>query len=255
MAGSGARSRVPENWYDPVAEALGALGAETREHGRLVLENNWKLDTGEADKVQETQHALPDWLAQPAPKITKPPRPISPSDLGGDHTIAGASPAPDALLRGTQIHTLLEHLVDVPPDDRIAATQTLLETPLEGVVQEALAVLKAPALAAVFASETLREVPLSATLPEVGLISGRIDALFLGDTILAVDFKSNPQVPETPEDIPEGFLRQMAAYGAALAQVYPDREIKTAILWTATQSLMEVPAHFCDAALKRAAGA
>jgi len=72
---------------------------------------------------------------------------------------------------------------------------------------------------------------------------------------LAVDFKSKRQVPEGPEAIPEGFLRQMAAYGAALAQVYPDREIKTAILWTATQSLMDVPARLRDAALNRAAGA
>ncbi len=255
MAGSGTRSRVPENWYDPVAEALGALGAEARENGRLVLENNWDLDTGEAVKALENQVELPNWLSQVAPQVIKPPRPKSPSDLGGEHTVAGAAPEPDALLRGTQIHTLLEHLVDVPTNDRQAIAHKLLETPLKGVVQEALAVLEAPALAAVFAPDALREVPLSATLPEVGLVSGRIDALILGDTIMAVDFKSNPQVPEGPEGIPEGFLRQMAAYGAALAQVYPDRKIETAILWTATQSLMEVPARLRDAALNRAAGA
>ncbi|HIP23027.1 MAG TPA: double-strand break repair helicase AddA [Rhodobacteraceae bacterium] len=255
MAGSGDRKRVPENWYDPVAEALSALGAETRENGRIVLENNWQLETGEALEAAQTKVALPDWLSQPAPQVIKPPRPKSPSDLGGEHTIAGAIPEADALLRGSQIHILLEHLGGVPEGSRKAAALKLVETPLSGVIDEALAALKAPALAAIFAPETLREVAVSALLPDIGPISGRIDALLIGDTILAVDFKSNPQVPAEPEGIPEGFLRQMAAYGAALAQVYPDREIKTAILWTATQSLMEVPARLRDAALKRAAGA
>jgi len=255
MAGSGDRKRVPENWYDPIAEALGALGAAPREHGRLVLENNWELETGEALKTLKTNVALPDWLSQPAPKVIKPPRSKSPSDLGGAHTISGATPAADALLRGSQIHTLLEHLGNMPEDGREVAAKKLLETPLAGVVDEALKVLNAPALAAVFAPETQHEVAVSAVLPDIGPISGRIDALLIGDTILAVDFKSNPQVPETPEAIPEGFLRQMAAYAAALSQVYPDREIKTAILWTATQSLMDVPTQLRDAALKRAAGA
>ncbi len=254
LAGSGDRKRVPENWYDPVAEALTALGAEPREKGRLVLENNWEPETGEAVAVEKPEIALPDWLATPAPKPVKPPRPQSPSELGGAHTIAGAVADADALLRGTQIHILLEHLVDVPEGARQAEALRLLPTPLAGVVEEALTVLQAPDLAHIFAPDTLREVPVSATLPEIGPISGRIDALRLGPGILAVDFKSNPQVPATPEAIPEAFLRQMAAYGAALALVYPEREIKTAILWTATQTLMEVPAQLRDAALNRAAG-
>ncbi len=255
MAGSGDRKRVPENWYDPVTEALSALGAETEASGRIVLENNWTLETGDAVEVIKPEVNLPDWLSEAAPKPVKPPRAKSPSDLGGEHSIAGATPDENALVRGDQIHTLLEHLTEVPKEGRAAKAQTLIGAPLPGVVKEALAVLDAPDLAAIFAPDTLREVPLTATLPEIGPISGRIDALLIGDTILAVDFKSNPQVPTSAQAIPEAFLRQMAAYGAALAQVYPDREIKTAILWTATQSLMDVPAQLRDAALKRAAGA
>lgn len=255
MAGSGDRKRMPENWYDPVAEALAALGATTKANGRLVLENNWALEAGEAVDSVKTELHLPDWLADVAPKPIKPPRAKSPSDMGGEHTVTGAIPDENALLRGDQIHTLLEHLADVPNGVRKAKAHALISTPLPGVIEEALAVLQAPDLATIFAINTLREVPFAATLPEIGPVSGRIDALLVGNTILAVDFKSNPHVPETPEDIPEGFLRQMAAYGAGLAQVYPDREIKTAILWTATQSLMYVPAQLRDEALKRAAGA
>jgi len=255
MAGSGDRKKVPENWYDPVEEALQALGATVDGAGRLVLENNWALEKGEAVQAAKTTVSLPDWLVAPAPGVIKPPRAKSPSDLGGEHTVAGAMADADALLRGAQIHTLLEHLAKVPEAARAAKARALISAPLQGVIEEALAVLQAPGLAAVFAPDTLREVPFSATLPEIGLVSGRIDALLVGDTVLAVDFKSNPQVPAMPEAVPEGFLRQMAAYGAGLALVYPDREIKTAILWTASQTLMDIPAPLLDAALKRAAGA
>ena len=255
LAGSGDRKRVPENWYDPVAEALEALGAEIRESGRRVLENNWQLGTGEVESEAEQAVKAPAWVAAPALKVVKPPRARLPSDLGGAHTVNGAMADENALLRGEQIHTLLENLADVPEGERAAAAARLVEAPLAGVVTEALKTLSAPALARVFAPETLREVAVSADLPELGPVSGRIDALLVGDAILAVDFKSNPQVPTTSAEIPEAFLRQMAAYQAALVQIWPDKEIKTAILWTATQSLMEVPAQLCDAALNRAASA
>ncbi len=259
MAGCGDRKQAPENWYDLAAEALAALGAAPREQGRLVLENNWHPEQADPQNTEENQEkaaiAVPSWLHRPAPAVGKPPPARSPSDLGGAHTVSGAEPAEGALMRGTQIHTLLEHLAGVPERQRPARAQALLEAPLEGVIEEALKVLKTPALADIFAADTLREVPVAATLPGIGPIAGRIDALRIGQAILAVDFKSNPQVPVRPEDIPEGFVRQMAAYGAALALVYPGREIKTAILWTAGQSLMEVPPHMRDAALKRAAGA
>ena len=59
--------------------------------------------------------------------------------------------------------------------------------------------------------------------------------------VLIVDFKTNSRVPERPEDVPEGLLRQLGAYASALAQVYPGRRIETAILWTATAALMDIP--------------
>ncbi|MDE3121313.1 MAG: hypothetical protein KGK00_06010, partial [Paracoccaceae bacterium] len=63
---------------------------------------------------------------------------------------------------------------------------------------------------------------------------------------------TNAVVPNRPEDVPDGILRQMRAYAAALAQVYPDRAIETAILWTRTASLMTLPQHLVSAALAAA---
>lgn len=255
IAGSGDRKIDRENWYDKVSGALTTLNASPDPQGRMVLENNWISQTGAPERRAMIRPDLPDWLSRPAAKIAKPPRPKSPSDLGGAHSIEGTIPQKDALLRGTQIHTLLEHLPRLPESARKAAARKLVASPLDGVVDEALSVLSTPALAPVFGPTSLREVAISATLEGIGPIFGKIDALLVGEAVFAIDFKTNPQVPERPEAVPEGFLRQLASYRAALAQVYPGREIKTGLLWTTTRSLMEIPAHLCDAALNRAANA
>ncbi len=57
---------------------------------------------------------------------------------------------------------------------------------------------------------------------------------------MAVDFKTNTLIPGRPEDTPEGLLRQMGAYRAALVQIFPDSAVDTAILWTRTAELMHL---------------
>jgi len=255
IAGSGARTKGADNWYDPAFDAALALGGETGPDGRMLLENNWELVTAASNVTVSSKIEPPRWLAENAEKAIKPPRPRAPSALGGAHTILGATPDENALLRGEQIHTLLENLAKLASDAREKAANLLFDAPLQGVVEEALTTLSHPDLAAIFAPDTLFEVPISATLPGIGPIQGRIDALLVGEEILAVDFKSNPQVPESANETPEAFLRQMAAYGAALHEIWPEKTIKTAILWTATRQLMEIPSHLLDAALKRAASA
>jgi ATP-dependent helicase/nuclease subunit A len=85
---------------------------------------------------------------------------------------------------------------------------------------------------------------------------GVIDRLIVEDTrVLAVDFKTNAAIPDTPDTVPEGLLRQMGAYAAMLAPLYPDRRIDTAILWTRTATLMPLPHDLVSAALARATGA
>ena len=114
--------------------------------------------------------------------------------------------------------------------------------------------LDKPALAPLFASDALVEVPISAPLGAQRL-HGVIDRLILApDHILAVDFKTNAELPDRPEDTPEALLRQMGAYAHALALLYPDRRIDTALLWTRTATLMPLPHALVSAALARATG-
>ena len=97
------------------------------------------------------------------------------------------------------------------------------------------------------------EVPVLARL-DGRQISGAIDRLIVTpERILAVDFKSNRVVPNDAADIPEGILRQLGAYEAALTQIWPDRPVEVAIIWTRTAQLMPVPCNIVRAALQRAA--
>ena len=134
--------------------------------------------------------------------------------------------------------------------------ETVTDAELPAVLAEVEQVLDAPALRPLFAPDALAEVEITATLPDLdhARIHGTIDRLIVTpERVLAVDFKSNRVVPDRPEDTPEGLLRQMGAYAAALKQVYPDRQVDIALLWTRDARLMEVPCDLAMAAMRRAA--
>jgi ATP-dependent helicase/nuclease subunit A len=117
---------------------------------------------------------------------------------------------------------------------------------------EAARVLDDPVFAWLFAPGTLAEVEISAALPlGPGLRAlGAIDRLVVArDRVVAVDFKTNAVVPERPEDVPEGILRQLGAYEAMLREVYPGRTIETAVLWTRRATLMTLPPEIVRYAL------
>ena len=46
--------------------------------------------------------------------------------------------------------------------------------------------------------------------------------------------------PATEAEVPPLYLRQLSAYRAALAQIYPDREIRCALLWAEGPRLIPI---------------
>jgi ATP-dependent helicase/nuclease subunit A len=83
-------------------------------------------------------------------------------------------------------------------------------------------------------------------VPVVGLIGGyamsaQIDRLAVTeDRVLIVDYKTLRPPPAAEEKVAPIYLRQLAAYQAALARIYPDREIRCALLWTEGPRLMPI---------------
>ncbi|OYU38053.1 MAG: double-strand break repair helicase AddA [Pseudorhodobacter sp. PARRP1] len=243
-------------WYRLVQQGMQAAAAEAIADGALRHSfGNWPETLSKQALISPNLLDLPDWALQPAITPDRPEQPLSPSDLGGAKVMPGevdGSGEEAAKARGTALHLLLEHLPNTKRADWPTLGAALIPDALQraAVLPEAEAVLSA--LPMIFAAEALAEVTLTARLNGQPMI-GTIDRLLIGpDHILAVDFKSNHRTPSTPAEVPEGILRQMGAYATALAQIYPNHRIETAILWTRTATLMLLPPDIVRAAMQRA---
>jgi ATP-dependent helicase/nuclease subunit A len=267
VCGAGKPPQKPETWYNLVREGLIKAGAVTCDFGPngegLSLRNEHWVDHVDAPRraAQDAEITKPDWAVAPAAAPVRPARPVSPSDLGGAKVMPGDEGLDSdlAMLRGTRIHSLLEHLPARDRADWQRLAQRLLtsgpepagDAEIADCLAEAEAVLTAPALADIFRPDDLTEVAVTAPLEALGgrVIDGIIDRLIvLPDRIIAVDYKTNAVVPETVAQVPDGLLRQMGAYVLALRQIYPDRRIEVGILWTKTATLMTLPHNIVIAA-------
>jgi ATP-dependent helicase/nuclease subunit A len=252
-----------DSWYEKVSAGMTRLGAVPyRIHGGDGL----RLERGDWTGAAQTGAPAPDRHVAPlaayfhthATMSVDPPDPLSPSDLGGAKALPGDSGQDEdtAKLRGSHIHALLEYLPALPEAEWPgAATRILPGAPdLDELLDEASRSIRAKALAPLWGNGALPEVGITADLPGLGRLQGVVDRLILTEgAALIVDFKSNALVPDTPDACPEGLLRQMGAYAAMAAQIYPDRRIDTAILWTRTATLMPIPHDLVTDALARAA--
>lgn len=251
-------------WYRLVERALCRLNpVERGESGRVHLYGHFPPALGALAPAAPAGGLpdLPDWARAMHSALEQPAPPLSPSALGGAKVMPG-EPDEDAAgaegeasrRRGTAIHRLLEHLPRAAPADWPALAEALLpEDELRAsALAEATRVLRSPALAPLFAPGALCEVPITGDLAGRRFL-GAIDRLIIGpDEITLIDFKSNRLVPASAAEVPEGILRQMGAYAHLLAQVYPGRHLRAAILWTASASLMPLDPEIVRQALDRA---
>ncbi|WP_095587825.1 double-strand break repair helicase AddA [Actibacterium ureilyticum] len=260
-----------ESWYQRIETGMDRAGAVEADfplgRGKRLESGNW---SGEIQQICEiTPTALPDipgWARTPIETPARPPASLAPSDLGGAKALFTAPGDGDealSLIRGRHIHLLLEHLpaapraawADLTPRLLARASDPADPADIPDLLVEATGVLDAPDLAAVFAPDALVEVDLTASLPELDgtRVHGAVDRLIVSDDrVQVIDFKSNLVVPTRADDVPEGLLRQMGAYAAALRQIYPGKQIETALLWTRTATLMPLPDALITAALRRA---
>ena len=194
---------------------------------------------------------LPDWATRAPPPEPDPPRPLFPSRPDGNEP-AAMSPLKiggcDRFKRGLLVHRLLQSLPELPQAEREAAARRFLALPTHGlpadeqddICEETLAVLRHPDFAALFGPGSQAEVPL------VGLIgghalSGQIDRLVVDENrVSIVDYKTMRPVPANEDEVAPLYLRQLAIYRAALARIYPGRDISCALLWTQGPLLMPI---------------
>ena len=197
-----------------------------------------------------------------AEKIQRRVAPPADGDIRRFRTGDSSQTRAQALRRGTLVHRLLQSLPDVAAERRRDASLNFLRRNAgdwsagdhEALATKVLDLIGDARFAAVFGEGSRAEVPIVGRLERSDgasmLVSGQIDRLVVTDTeVLIVDFKTNQSPPDSATDAPAAYIRQLALYRAVLALLYPQRPIRTALLWTETPELMEILPSALDAAL------
>jgi ATP-dependent helicase/nuclease subunit A len=194
---------------------------------------------------------LPDWALCPPPDEPVPLRPLIPSRPDFEEA-AAFSPLGDDLgrrfERGLLVHRLLQTLPDLKAFERREQAGRYLrhqaahwsEQARNGLISEVLSVLDDPASAPLFGPDSKAEVALSGLI-EGRALSGQVDRLaLLGEEVWIADYKTNRPLPKDSSQIPEGYRRQLKLYSEAARHIWPEKRIRTFLLWTDGPRLMEI---------------
>ncbi|MFQ5626094.1 MAG: 3'-5' exonuclease, partial [Methyloligellaceae bacterium] len=274
---------VPDNcWYRLVEAGLegvarsakGALGDDVL---RYEAKQTVKVEKSDEEAQQDlTPVQLPEWAKQDAASEAPATLPLTPSAIPAEGEGTSAQlPEQDVtppleradqsrFLRGILVHALLQHLPNIAPDrweekarHYVAARgHALGEEQREEIVVETLAILDRDEFAPLFGPGSQAEVPVVARIAREGKpgleLSGQIDRVaILGDEVLIADYKTNRPPPDTPEDVAPLYRRQLAAYRYALQQIYPEKRVRAALLWTDGPRIMTMPDDILDDAAAR----
>jgi ATP-dependent helicase/nuclease subunit A len=242
--------------FDFTAQADGASGWSGTGY-RLAGSQEAPPETEAADEqpAPPAPAALPAWALAPPQPESPGARPLAPSRPPGEEppvrTPLGAEDG-QRFKRGLLIHRLLELLPAAPAARRREACRRFLARPVHGlaaaaqeeIAAEVFRVLEHPAFAPLFGPGSQAEVPV---VGEVAgrdgpfVLSGQIDRLVLQpERILILDYKTNRPPPRVEDEVPALYLRQLAAYRAALTRAYPGRAVDCALLWTDGPFLMPI---------------
>ncbi|MGE3479115.1 MAG: double-strand break repair helicase AddA [Dongiaceae bacterium] len=258
-----------ESWYDLLRQGAESAGAEEIDFN---LENfypgwqgkGWRLADVKQKfplaspeiKTEAKSFPLPLWAREKITPLEQPMNLIpSRQERNLELYLPPEAPSPGVLSgreRGNLIHAAFHYLSRQPAMGRPAALQQLLarkapwlgEAEKQTLSQEILSVMSDERFSQVFDKAARGEVPIIGRI-NGRLISGVMDRLLITpDKILLVDFKTNRPAPQSLAEVPLSYRRQMAAYAGLLRQIYPQRQVVSALLWTAIPKLMPLPEHW-----------
>ncbi|HYJ59672.1 MAG TPA: double-strand break repair helicase AddA [Methyloceanibacter sp.] len=270
------RQGLDKSWYDLITTGLdGCLSKTAGPDGKPVrrMENDQTKDVppADAEPVAAASPPLPAWALQAAaPGRSRPklaPSRLALGEAGGVEALppeqVSLGPLPlsqnNRFARGRLVHALLQHLPELDPEAQERAARAfiaahgaeLTQELKDEILAETLAVVRDSAFAPLFQPGSIAEVPIVAHIGGYDL-EGQIDRLVeVGNALLILDYKTNRPPPKTLEEVAPAYIAQLAAYRAALRNLYPNRTLRAALLWTDGARLMEVPSADLDAAERR----
>ncbi|MFN7113806.1 MAG: double-strand break repair helicase AddA [Alphaproteobacteria bacterium] len=212
---------------------------------------------------------IPVW-ARSAPKASQQPvekfRPSEYKKTVDDYSAASPLEGAGEMYHrqlGTVVHNLFEFLPAVAPEAREAAAKKFLAKPAWGLsekdqeqsLKQVLSILNDPDFGAIFGPNSRAEVTVNGMFEKDGkkqMMSGQIDRLVVDDkTVLIVDFKNSRKVPKSAAQVQYQYVAQMASYRLALQQIYPDKQIKCALLYTRESKLIPLSGQKLAAAVRK----
>ena len=125
-------------------------------------------------------------------------------------------------------------------------------TEIEEMLAVTLNTLEDPSFANVFAPGGRSEAAIVGTLPSGQMVNGRVDRLIIrSDEVLIIDYKTDRPAPTDAAAVEFAYRVQLAAYRAVLADIYPDRPVRCALLYTDGPRLIEIPSDELSESLNR----
>ena len=280
VCGAQAKGEAPPgSWYAMIESGLSLATSGLQEVSapdgtgtirRFMVSAPKPTDTGE-EAPPKAVLAEPSWFRASAPAEHEPLPPLKPSNA---ISAADAAERPgdgpflaEAAQAGRLAHLLLQILPDVDEPGRSATARALAtlrgaglpDARREAVIGQTLALLRDPTLSALFSAGSLAEVPIAGEITlangAVRAVSGQIDRLAVTENeVLIADFKTASRPPADETAIPPATQAQLAVYRALIGQIYPGRQVRTLVIYTATLATLEPQAAALDAVLANLAG-
>ena len=250
------KSKEPgeESWYAICEKSFAGFGVRDAD-GNICHEVKQKIETVPGAAKNAVLPPMPDfdWIYG-KPEAENPlAKPLTPSRPDGDDgEEVWASPISEdgksRYRRGLIIHKLLQFLPGsrAESNERVIAeflnknAADLKEEEKRRISEEVERLLKNEDFAPVFGPDSRAEVPV---MGRVGgrIVSGQIDRLVVEkNRVIIIDFKTNRPAAQSEAEVPQVYVKQLAAYRSLIEEIYPGKRVETYILWTDTAKLMKV---------------
>lgn len=243
-----------ESWYEICRRSLEAIG-NSNEAGEVVYETPQELDVKAVESKKIKEYVRPDfpWLSQSAPEENPLARPYMPSRPDSEDVEEAllspiSSDGSNRYQRGRIIHKLLQFLPDVQAADKGQIISEFLAknapefsvAQVRRIQEEVLTLLADSRLSLLFGAESKAEVPIIGEV-DGRIMSAQVDRLVVTKKeVLIADFKTNRPAAKSLAEVPAAYIKQLQAYRDLLSRIYPDKTVRSYLLWTDTTQIMQI---------------
>ncbi len=221
-------------WYASVKKSIEEVGF--RDGDGWVFKNVQAFDVEPKTEGAKKSFDLGDidFIYNKVAAIKFDEKPYAPSKMGDDEEEYELGSDNAKFAKGLAIHKLLQFLPEFDKskiDDFLRAYGLSLH-----LKNDILKLFDNKMIRSLFEGESRAEVAVCGRVGDK-VINGVIDRLIVrDDEVLIVDYKTDKKVLE----VPQKYKNQMAAYKSLMTSIYPSKQIKTYILWTQNQEIVEV---------------